>query len=143
MKAKRARNCHRIISADIPHINRAQNINTPQNYVMGNLCIGTWNVTSLVSNSSKLYQLSKSIDEYKIDLLEDTETHMPGTGTELLPNGSLLVYSGRTDGHKRQGVGFTLSKRIKNSLISYTPVSQRIMTARLHSRHINISVVVA
>ena len=143
MKAKRARNCHRIISADIPHINRAQNIYSPQNYVKHKICIGTWNVTSLVSNSSKLYQLSKSIDEYKLDLLGITETHMPGTGTEVLPNGSLLFYSGRADGHKRQGVGFTLSKRIKNSLISYTPVSQRVITARLHSRHINISVVVA
>ena len=85
----------------------------------------------------------KSIDEYNLDLLGITETHMPGTGTEVLPNGFLLFYSGRADGHKRQGVGLTLSKRIKNSLISYTPVSQRVITARLHSRHINISVVVA
>ena len=46
-KAKRARNCHRIISADIPHINRAQNIYSPQNYVKHIICIGTWNVTSL------------------------------------------------------------------------------------------------
>ena len=143
MKTKRARDCRRIISADIPHIDRAHNINSPQNFIKDKLCIGTWNVTSLVSNSSKLFQLSESIDEYKLDLLGITETHMPGTGTELLPNGALFVHSGRTDGHKRQGVGFTLSKRIKNSLISYTPVSARIITARLHSRHINISVVVA
>ena len=78
-----------------------------------------------------------------LDLLVISVTHMRGTVTVCLPNGSLLVYSGRADGHKRQGVGLTLSKRIKNSLISYTPVSQRVITARLHSRHINISVVVA
>ena len=44
---------------------------------------------------------------------------------------------------KRQGVGLSLSKRIKNSLISFTPTSERVLTARLHSKQINISVVVA
>ena len=42
-----------------------------------------------------------------------------------------------------RGLGLSLSKRIKNSLISYTPISERIVTARLHSKHLNISVVVA
>ena len=48
-------------------------------------------------------------------------------------------------GIKRQGVDLSLSKCIKNSLISYTPISEteRILTARLHSKHLNISVVVA
>ena len=44
---------------------------------------------------------------------------------------------------KWQGVGLALSKRIKNTLISYIPVSERIMSARLHSRQINLSVIVA
>ena len=79
MKTKRARYCRRIISADIPHIDRAHSINSPQNFIKDKLCIGTWNVTSLVSNSSKLFQLSESIEEYKLDLLGITETHMPGT----------------------------------------------------------------
>ena len=68
---------------------------------------------------------------------------MPGSGTSVLGNGSLLIHSGRTDGIKRQGVGLSLSKRIKNSVISFTPMSERIWIARLHSKHLNISVVVA
>ena len=55
----------------------------------------------------------------------------------------VVIHSGKADGIKRQGVGLSLSKRIKNSLISFTPVSERVLTARLHSKHINISVVVA
>ena len=47
---------------------------------------------------------------------------MPGSGTEVLDNGSLLVYSGCSDNTHRQGVGILLSKRVKNMLISYTQV---------------------
>ena len=114
----------------------------PKNHVKGGLTFGTWNVLSLMSSSSQLFQLSQCITNYKLDLLGITETHIPGTGSEILDNGSLLMYSGRGDGVKRQGVGLSLSKRIKNSLISYMPISERMLTARLHSKHLNISVIV-
>ncbi|KAL5268053.1 hypothetical protein ACHWQZ_G004934 [Mnemiopsis leidyi] len=117
-------------------------ISNPVNIVKKKLCISTWNVTSLVSNSSKLYQLEKSFDEYGLELLGVTETHMPGSGNQTLGNGAVLMFSGRADGVRRSGVGIILSKKMKNSLISYTPVSDRVMTARLHSKHINISVTV-
>ena len=71
------------------------------------------------------------------------ETHLPGSGTSVFDNGSLLIHSGGTDGIKRQGVGLSLSKRIKNSLMSFTPMSETMLTAKLHSKHLNISVVIA
>jgi hypothetical protein len=67
---------------------------------------------------------------------------MPGSGTQMMENGAVLIYSGRSDGMCSEGVGLFLSKKMKNTLISYTPVSGRFMTARLHSKHINISVTV-
>ena len=100
----------------------AHNIINPCSYTKQSLCISTWNVLSLVSSSSKLYDLSKNVDKYHLDLLGITETHMPGSGTEVLDNGSLLVYSGCSDNTHRQGVGILLSKRVKNMLISYTQV---------------------
>ena len=78
-----------------------------------------------------------------MDVLGLTETHGQGTGEEMLENGSLFINSGRSDGYRRQGVGLVLSKTVKNSLISYSSVSERMLAARLHSRHINLSVVVA
>lgn len=57
-------------------------------------------------------------------ILGITETHITGSGTELLENWSVLIYSGRVDGIRRQGVGLSLSKRIKDSLISYVPYAQ-------------------
>ncbi|XP_063691252.1 uncharacterized protein LOC134823648 [Bolinopsis microptera] len=117
-------------------------MSNPVNIVKNPLCISTWNVTSLVSNSSKMYQLGKGVDDYGLELLGVTETHMAGSGTQTLSNGAVLVYSGRSNGVRREGVGVVLSKKMKNTLISYTPVSGRVMTARLHSKHINISVTV-
>ena len=133
---------NRIISSRITHVDPALNRRFPSNHVKGELIFGTWNVLSLTSSSSHLFQLSQCISEYRLDLLGITKTHIPGTGTEIMDNGSLLIYSGRTDGIRRQGVGLSLSKRIKNSLISYVPISERMLTARLHSKHLNISVVV-
>ena len=143
MSVGRTRHCSRFICSQITHVDSDSNKKQPTNYSKTGLTFGTWNVLSLTSSSSQLFQLSENISEYKLDLLGITETHMPGTGSELLDNGSLLIYSGRTDGIRRQGVGLTLSKRIKNSLISYLPISERLLSARLHSQHLNISVVVA
>ncbi|XP_063692494.1 craniofacial development protein 2-like [Bolinopsis microptera] len=72
----------------------------PINYSKHSMYFGTWNVLSLVSSSSQLYQLSQNIDHYSLDILGITETHMPGSG-------------------------------------------KRVLTARLHGKHLNISVVVA
>ena len=143
MRRGGTRNPTRIISQQIIHVDTDSNKSNSINYCKQSLSFGTWNVLSLVSSSSQLYQLSQNIDQYRLDLLGLTETHMPGSGTTLLDNGSLLIHSGRTDGIKRQGVGLSLSKRVKNSLISFTPTSERVLTARLHSKQINISVVVA
>ena len=137
-----ARYCNRFISSNITHLDPALSKKNPSNHVKGGLTFGTWNVLSLTSSSSQLFQLSQCISDYRLDLLGITETHIPGTGSELLDNGSLLIHSGRVDGIRRQGVGLSLSKRIKNSLISYMPISERVLTARLHSKHLNISVVV-
>ncbi|KAL5266167.1 hypothetical protein ACHWQZ_G006724 [Mnemiopsis leidyi] len=133
----------RFISQQIIHVDPVFNKSNPVNHTKRVLRFGTWNVLSLVSSSTQLHQLSQNIDQYRLDLLGITETHMPGSGTTLLDNGSLLIHSGRLDGIKRQGVGLSLSKRIRNSLISFTPTSERVLTARLHSKHLNISVVVA
>lgn len=142
-KRRRKDHCrNKIHSTDLSFVNKQSNMFTPVNIVKNRLCISTWNVTSLVSNSSKMYQLEKGCDDYGLEVLGVTETHMPGSGSQLMKNGAVLVYSGRSDGVHREGVGLVLSKKMKNTLISFTPVSGRIMTARLHSKHINVSVTV-
>ena len=41
-----------------------------------------------------------------------------------------------------KGLDWSYQKGLKNSLIMYNPVSERVLAARIHSRHINVSVVV-
>lgn len=115
----------------------------PLNSVRQSMYIGTWNVLSLQSASSKLHELSVAIDNFRLGVLLVTETHWPGVETMSLDNGALFINSGRQDGLRREGVGIVLSRTVKNSLISYSPYSERIMVARLHTRHVNMSVVVA
>ncbi|KAL5263387.1 hypothetical protein ACHWQZ_G008677 [Mnemiopsis leidyi] len=142
MKKKGSRYCTRIISSQIHHVDTDSSIMRPANLMRSCTNIGTWNVRSLESTSSKLLELSKNLTQYKMGIIGLTETHRPGCDEVLLDNGSLFINSGRNDGKRRQGVGLVLSKGLKNSLIMYNPVSERVLAARIHSKHINVSVVV-
>ena len=50
------------------------------------------------------------------------------------------IYSGKENIHEH-GVAIIMSKESANSLISWTPVSERIITARFNSRHIKTTVI--
>ena len=88
MRRRGTRHPTRFISQQIIHVDPAANKANPVNYCKQFLRFGTWNVLSLVSSSTQLYQLSQNLDQYRMDLLGITETHMPGSGTTLLDNGS-------------------------------------------------------
>ena len=144
MRTKKSPYFNSVISSQhITHVDPEKGRALPCNFIKHSINVGTWNVLSLESSSSKLYELSQNMSAYKMDVLGLTETHRPGTGEVTLDDGSLFINSGRSDGYRRQGVGLVLSKKTKNSLISYSPISERILAARLHSRHINISIVIA
>ena len=144
MRTKKSPYFNSVISSQhITHVDPEKGRALPCNFIKHSINVGTWNVLSLESSSFNLYELSQNMSAYKMDVLGLTETHRPGTGEVTLDDGSLFINSGRSDGYRRQGVGLVLSKKTKNSLISYTPISERILAARLHSRHINISIVIA
>ena len=90
-----------------------------------------------------MQQLARALDHYWIDILGITKTHMLHSGEYLLPEGHLLLYSGQDDGKRSEGVGIAFAKRVRGSLISFIPYSSRIMTARFHSKQVNITVLVA
>jgi hypothetical protein len=137
-KNRRAKRTSSYISAEVVQNNRSS---PGIRLVKHPLAIATWNVTSLLSNSSKMYQLERAFDDYKLDILGVTETHMPESGEKILDNGSLLIYSG-TCRKKEHGVGLMISKKLKNSLISFVPFSDRILSARFYSSQVNITIIV-
>ena len=103
------------------------------------LNIGTLNTRTL-AKPGKIDLVLKEIDRYKWDLVGLYETHLPRIGDENIL-GTTFLLSGRSDGVHRQGVGFILSPVAKRSLMTFTPVSERIATIRLKGPIKNLSVV--
>ena len=97
--------------------------------------LGTWNVRSL-QGLGKLEQLAGEMERYRLAVLAVTETHLPGEGEKLLDvnKGYRLVFSGRTDGRKAEGVGLAFSPYAWNALRCYEAVSPRILTAEVLTR---------
>merc|ERR1712071_554915 len=79
-----------IRSQHITHVDPGKGRALPSNFIKHSINIGTWNVLSLESSSSKLYELSQNVSTYKMDILGLTETHRPGSGEVILDNGSLF-----------------------------------------------------
>ena len=103
------------------------------------LHFGTLNIRTL-AKPGKLDLALRELQRYNWDVIGLSETHLPRTSEENLSGASLLL-SGRKDGVHRQGVGFFVSSTAKKSLISFTPVSERIAVLRLKGAAKNISVV--
>ena len=100
--------------------------------------IGTWNVRKL-RRFVKLEELMKELSRYKWDVIVIAETRLTGDGELTTEEGNKLYYSGQ--GKYYEGVGFMVKKEIKNSVINYTAVSIRIISIRIKTSPINITII--
>jgi len=92
--------------------------------------------------ASRLSQVIKEMTHYKLDLLGLSETRWNGSGEFTTASGELLLYSGHAMGEKHEyGVGLVLSKSLKQSLIEWTAVSERLITARLTTRLCKLTII--
>jgi hypothetical protein len=55
---------------------------------------------------------------------------------------SSQIYSGRIDERHSRGVGLITNKKTKKCLIGWKPVSDRIITARVHSKYTKLTIIV-
>ncbi|CAG2254452.1 Craniofacial development protein 2 [Mytilus edulis] len=97
--------------------------------------IGTWNVRTLYQ-SGKSLQTAKEMDRYSIEILGLSEVRWNTSGMTTLNTGHTIIYSCNTkatDTHDK-GVGFMLTKKAKQSLLEWNPVSSRIITARFDTK---------
>ena len=97
--------------------------------------LGTWNVRSL-QGLGKMEQLAGEMERYKLTMLAVTETHLPGEGEILLDEarGYKMIFSGRADGRKAEGVGLAFSPHAWNALRYYEAVSPRIFKVEVLTR---------
>ena len=95
---------------------------------------GCWNVRTL-NFTGATYMLARNMSKYNLHVCGLSEVRWVDSGMIPIAQGHSLLYSGRKDGFHRQGVGLVLSKRARNALKSFTPVSSRIITARFATSH--------
>ena len=98
--------------------------------------VATWNVRTLYQ-CGKLAQVIREMNNNKILGLAETRWTQSG---KLNNSEVTFIYSGHTNDHKN-GVGIMLRGEAAKSLIGWEPVNDRIITARLQTRHAKVSVI--
>jgi exonuclease III len=101
--------------------------------------IGTWNIRGLTTG--KLEVITREMERLNIQILGITEHWMLGHGKFTTESGHTMIYSGKEEGHRRQGVGIILDKETAKTLKGFDPISSRILTIRLNAHPINISII--
>ncbi|KAH8339608.1 hypothetical protein KR067_003207 [Drosophila pandora] len=88
--------------------------------------IGQWNVRTLME-PSRLAQLENEMDRLQIAIAGISEMRRSGKGATTTSQSNLVLHSESSDGG-RNGVGIYVSRKFKQTLISWNPVSDRIIT---------------
>jgi hypothetical protein len=84
------------------------------------------------------------IEELHMDIVGIQETKWPGEGELKSQDGKhTLIYSGRNDNVRRQGVGLALSENAYANLLEFEHMSERMCRARIKCEFYNLSVVCA
>ncbi|KAI8494385.1 hypothetical protein Bbelb_276110 [Branchiostoma belcheri] len=86
--------------------------------------------------------LSHEITRYDISLAGLCEVRWPGNG-ETVAGDHCLFWSGPEDRTGLYGVALAIPKQLRGSLLSWKPVSDRLLTARLLHQHGKMTVIVA
>ena len=102
--------------------------------------IGIWNVRTM-HEVGKTAQVIKQQSKYNIDILGVSECRWTGFGRMKTQTGETIIYSGRTDGNHSHGVAIIMKKGLEKSMMSWKPISERMIKARFHSKHTNLTMI--
>ena len=79
--------------------------------------------------------------EAKLQIMGISESRWCGSGKFILSTGETIVYSGRDDDVHQHGVAIMLNKDAAKALINWTPIDERIIRARFHSRYVKLTLI--
>ena len=105
------------------------------------ISIGTWNVRTL-NAEGKIQQLTYELQRYSWDIIGISEARLIGSGTLTTDEGHKIYYSGHDKYHK-EGTAFIVHKNVSRSIMSYLPVSSRLITIRVSAKPFNITIIEA
>ena len=95
--------------------------------------IGHWNVRSMYRGGATA-QIAREMEEYHLDILGISECRWTGAGRVKLATGQTILYSGDEQIHQG-GVAIMISQQAERSLMEWTPINKRIITARFYSKY--------
>lgn len=101
--------------------------------------IGTWNVRTLYARG-KTKELTHELNSYRWDILGLAEVRWTGFDETITDDGHKIWCSGYYQKHQH-GVAFIVNKSRLNSIISCTPISNRIITMRMSAKPQNITII--
>lgn len=104
------------------------------------LSVATLNVRSLNGTGSATL-LVKEMVRYHIEMMGLQEIRWTGQG-EMIVDEAHVLWSGRQDEIREQGVGLVVSKTLAHSLVSWKAISERLMQARFRHLHGYMSILV-
>ena len=102
------------------------------------LRVTTWNVLTMAKPG---YQeaVAREVLRYNISVAGITEARIPVSGECSVDQYTLYHTGGR---NRMNGVALFLNSKVSSSLIEWSPISNRILMARLRHRHGNITILV-
>nr|KAG5687784.1 hypothetical protein BaRGS_025678 [Batillaria attramentaria] len=87
-------------------------------------------------------QIAREMEGYQLDILGISECRWMGAGRMRLASGQTVLYSGDEELHEG-GVAIMISQQAEKSLMEWTPISKRIITARFYTRYRRVTVLQA
>ena len=99
--------------------------------------MATWNVRTLNRAGSK-ENIIQEMERLGIAILGLSEVRWTGSGKEQIGK-DIMIYSGG-EKHER-GVAIIVSNILKNNIIGYWAISDRVILAKFDNKHFNISVI--
>uniref|UniRef100_A0A0L8FWX8 Endonuclease/exonuclease/phosphatase domain-containing protein n=1 Tax=Octopus bimaculoides TaxID=37653 RepID=A0A0L8FWX8_OCTBM len=87
--------------------------------------------------AGKCENISKEMDNYKLEILGLCETRWIDNGQTKLASGKTIIYSGHKDDKVRhtRGVALILTKKAVKALIEWQPINERLILAKFRTSH--------
>ena len=106
---------------------------------------GALNVPTL-TEAGKAELLADELARYKLAFCGLSEVRWPGSGDKLMQGGATgepwrVLYSGRTDGKRQQGVAIAVCQSVCKALLTFNPISPRLITATFHTLTTPVTIV--
>lgn len=91
--------------------------------------------------TGKLAQITSEMRLFNLHVLGVSESRWTGSGKIRTTTGKTVLYFGRDDNLHHEGVAIILRKGKKRFLMKWKPIRNRMMSARLKGKHINITLI--